>query len=80
MHLLFIYYFKFSGMKNFVFNGEEYLSIRQLAEREGFSLDGMKYRVKKLGIGKKFQITNGMFVSLKDVERCEKEGLFAKFR
>jgi len=51
-----------------------------LAEREGFSLDGMKYRVKKLRIGKKFDITNGMFVSLADIERCEKEELFAKFR
>lgn len=67
-------------MANYIFNGEEFLSIRQLAEREGFSLDGMKYRVKKLGIGKKFPITNGTFVSLKDVERCEKEGLFTKFR
>lgn len=63
-----------------VFNGEEFLTIRQLAEREGFSLDGMKYRVKKLGIGRKFDITNGTFVSINDVERCEKEGLFSKFR
>ena len=63
-----------------IFNGEEFITVRQLAEREGFSLDGMKYRVKKLGIGRKFDITNGTFVSINDVERCEKEGLFSKFR
>lgn len=63
-----------------IINGEEFITVRQLAEREGFSLDGMKYRVKKLGIGRKFDIAIGTFISLADVERCEKEGLFSKFR
>lgn len=61
-------------------NGEKFLSLRQLAEREGFSIMGMKYRVRKLGIGVKPNFTNRTFVSLKDVKQAEKEGKFLKLK
>lgn len=63
-----------------IINGEEYITIKQLAKREGFTIEGIKYRVKKLGIGVKLEYTNRTLVSLKAVEQCEKEGKFVKFR
>lgn len=64
----------------FVIGGEEYLNLRQLAEREGFTKEGMTYRVKKLGIGVKFDFTNRVFFPLKEVEQLEKEGKFVRLK
>ena len=63
-----------------IINGQEYLTMKQLAKREGFTIEGIKYRVKKLGIGVKSDYTNRTLVSLQSVEQCEKEGKFVKFR
>lgn len=64
-----------------VIGSEEYLNLRQLSNREGFSVDGMVYRLKKLGVsGVKFDFTPRTLFNVKEIERLEKEGKFVKLR
>lgn len=65
--------------KKIIIDGEVYLTTRQLAEREGFSTEGVAYRAKKIGIGKKFEFSNRILFPLKEVEEAEKKGMFSKF-
>lgn len=65
--------------KRIIIDGEEYLTKRQLAEREGFSTEGIAYRAKKIGLGKKFEFSNRILYPLKDVEEAERQGKLIKF-
>lgn len=65
--------------KKIVIDGVEYITKRQLAERVGYTVDGLSNRLKKCSLNPLKLKSGRILFCLKEVIEAEKRGEFIKY-